>query len=482
MNPLWDMLVSAREESPDSPALHTENRTYSFDELHGVAKNVARTLREEGLRSGDVVATLLPNAMDWIVTLAAAHEGLLSVSLHHGGQAGEVGAALLIAVPERLTVAPDSDIPVKTVSEKWFRQHEGNSDTTPARNYDGPDSLVRLVLTSGTTGNAKAAEYTAGTVRALADSAAEVLGHGGDLRLSLMGFSTMGGVYQALAHLSVRTPFVAINAINDRIPGLIDELEITVLVAATVSLAQLCDAYDLRSDVTPRLGRVIIAGSTASDALLQRLAATFPEAELSIMYGSTEGGLIAAKKASVGADPRIVGYVMSNVQLEVVDEHGTPVPRGETGEIRYRSTELIERYYRDPVSTAAAIREGWFYPGDRGVFLETGELMIAGRVDDVINLGGIKVDPVTLETIAQSVPGVNEAAAYLVHDDKGLASIELAVVAESPETLKLVDQRLREDPLQVIPRNYRRVAKLPRNQMGKLVRHELESIDDKVDL
>lgn len=475
MNPLWDLLESAANVEPESPALHTETRTYSFTELRAIATNIARELRERGLRPGDVVATLVPNAMDWMLTLAAAHEGLLSVSLHHGGQAGDLGAALVVAVPERLTVAPDSSIPVLTISDKWIRGHEGEADPTPPRNYDGPESLVRLVLTSGTTGKAKAAEYNAGTVSALAAGATQALGHGGAIRLSFMGFSTMGGIYQALAHLSLRTPFVAVNAITERIPALINELGVTVLVSSTVSLAQLCDAYEHSPETESALNRIIIAGSTASDALIHRLNAQFPGAEISIMYGSTEGGLIAVKNAAVDSDPRIVGHVVPGVQLEVIGEQGASVPAGDTGEIRYRSAELIERYYRDPETTARFIRNGWFYPGDRGRILETGELMIVGRVDDVINLGGVKVDPLSLESIALAVPGVTDAAAYLIHDDKGLPKIEMALVVDGDDVVRAVDSEIRSHSSTVVPAIYRRVNSLPRNQMGKLVRHDIES-------
>ncbi|MFM2412460.1 MAG: hypothetical protein RLZZ587_793, partial [Actinomycetota bacterium] len=215
------------------------------------------------------------------------------------------------------------------------------------------------------------------------------------------------------------------------------------------------------------------AGSTPADALLRRLSAKFTKAELAIMYGSTEGGLIAAKNAVIDSDPRIVGHVVPHVQLEIVDEQGNPVPHGGVGEVRYRSNELIERYYRDPEATALFIRDGWFYPGDRARFVETGELMIVGRLDDVMNLGGVKVDPVSLESIALAVPGVTGAAAYLVHDEQGRPQIEMAIVADTDEKMRVVDVQIRAQSATVVPSIYRRVASLPHNQMGKLMRNEI---------
>lgn len=475
MNPLWDLLKSAVSAAPDAVALQTEDRTYSFVELHNAATHIARVLREQGLRPGDLVATALPNAMDWMVTLAAAHEGLLSVSLYHGGQAKEIGAAVVIALPERLVVDPDPTIPVVLFNEFWIQGLEGDADPTPPREYGGPDSLVRLVLTSGTTGKSRAAEYNAETMAMVVAGAGAALGHGGACVLNLVGFSTAGGIYQALANMALQTPYIALNTIGGEVVGLITELNVTVVIGATTLLARLCDVYDLRPDTTPGLSRIVIVGSTPADSLLQRLARTFPTAAISILYGSSEGGLVAAKSAALDSDPRVVGFVVPHVQLEIVDDNGTVLAPGQIGEVRYRSSELIKRYYRDPAATAEAIRDGWFYPGDRARFTESGELMIVGRTDDVINIGGAKIDPVALESIALAVPGTLDAAVYVVHDDNGLPSLEMALVVDADGVLLDVDAAIRRDPSRVVPAVYRRVPSLPRNQMGKLVRHEVAS-------
>lgn len=469
MNPLWDLVERSAESFGDKPGMHTEDRTYSFSEIRTISANVAAELRSQGLSRGDVIATLVPNGLDWLIALAAAHEGLISVSLHHIGQADDVGAALVIVTSERRGNQA-ATVPVLEVDEKWTRARERGDDSTPAREFDSGESIVRLVLTSGTTGRAKAAEYSVDTIMTLSAGAVQAMGHGGQSRLSFMGFSSMGGIYQALAHMTTGTPYIAIGAITSRLPGLVDELDITVLIGATVSLAQVCDVFDAEPSGGIGIERVIVAGSTPSDALLGRLTATFPNAELSIMYGSTEGGLIAVKVATSGTDPRIVGHVVPHVTLEICDEAGQPVTPGEVGEVRYRSPELITRYFRNPEATAQSIREGWFYPGDRAKLTTSGELMIVGRLDDVLNLGGVKIDPLTLESIALAVPGVTDAAAYLAEGSDGRPVIELALVASSESVMREVDGRIRDVPGVIVPSIYRRVSSLPHNQMGKLVR------------
>ena len=472
MNPLWNLVVAAEAKHGDAPALHTETRTYSFHEVRRIAENIAGELRAHGLRPGDVLATVLPNAFDWLVTLAAAHEGLLSVSLHHAGQAADLDSRLIVGTPERLTVP--TSVPILQIDEHWVRRHESGTDATPARDFDSVNSLVRLVLTSGTTGKAKAAEYTVGTLQARIDSSEAAWGQGGNSRLNLMGFSSMGGLYSGMLHLWSGTPFVALNAITSRVPHLIDEFGITLVVGATVSLAQLLDAMQSTDASCATIARVLIAGSTPSDELLRRIELQLPSTEISILYGSTEAGLIAGKPARLGDDPRNVGYPMPGVSIEIVDDNDELVQAGTVGIVRYRSPELILMYFRDPELTAAAIRDGWFYPGDRARISDAGELIIAGRIDDVINIGGVKVDPLSLESTALTVPGVVDAAAYPAVAENGSPMIAMdVVVKDDPGAIHDVDTALRAAHPLTVPGRYRVVDSLPRNQMGKLVRHEI---------
>ena len=117
----------------------------------------------------------------------------------------------------------------------------------------------------------------------------------------------------------------------------------------------------------------------------------------------------------------------------------------------------------------------YYFAGDGAKYDDDGALWLLGRVDDVINLGGVKVDPVSLESMALAVTGVIDAAAYLIHDDKGLPKIEMALVVDGDDVVRAVDIEIRSHSSTVVPAIYRRVNSLPRNQMGKLVRHDIQS-------
>jgi acyl-coenzyme A synthetase/AMP-(fatty) acid ligase len=143
------------------------------------------------------------------------------------------------------------------------------------------------------------------------------------------------------------------------------------------------------------------------------------------------------------------------------------------GEVRYSSPELVQRYYRDPAATAEALRDGFFYPGDRGFVSSAGELFIVGRMDDVINIGGVKVDPNELERIAVGTEGVVDAAVFAHEGTDGRPSLAMALVTTTAHAMKSVDERIRAQSIATVPAVYFRVMELPRNEMGKLKRDNL---------
>ena len=475
MNPVWELVESAAAAHGDSPSVYTLTRTYSFAEVKTISENIAAELRDRGLRPGDLVATMLPNTLDWFFVLACAHEGLLSVSVYSAAHAEDLGAVVLV---HRDEASVSTSINTFPVDEHWLRRMESGTNATPARDFVGPESLARLVLTSGTTGKAKAAEYSVGTFQARLDNAERVWNLGSGNRINFVGVSTMGGLSQGVLSLWAGAPYFAFDSITDRVAGLIAEFDVTLLLGSTVNMASVADAVSAVTGPIRSVTQILIGGSTPNNALLGRLAEVFPSAVVMVLYGSTEGGVIAARRAVVDADARNVGTPFPGVQVDVLDAEGIPLAQGEFGEIRYSTPELIQRYYLDPDATAEALRDGYFYPGDRGYLTADGELVIVGRVDDVINIGGVKVDPREIEEVALSIEGVTDAALVERAGADGRSALVLTLVAESDDTVREVDTAIRNREGVVIPATYIRVGSLPRNAMGKLQRDQLAKFLD----
>ena len=136
------------------------------------------------------------------------------------------------------------------------------------------------------------------------------------------------------------------------------------------------------------------------------------------------------------------------------------------GEIRIRGGQVVTEYLDDPAATRRVFRDGWFYPGDIGRLEADRLLRVSGRIDDVMNVNGMKFLPAALESPAYACPGVMEAATFLVARDTGEVTVHLAVVRGPDFELAALAQAMNGAVPGVLPRLVW-VDLIPKNAMGK---------------
>jgi acyl-coenzyme A synthetase/AMP-(fatty) acid ligase len=201
------------------------------------------------------------------------------------------------------------------------------------------------------------------------------------------------------------------------------------------------------------------------EALLAKLAS-----HVANIYGCNEAGRICV------IDDNGVGTVTPGVTVAIVDEHGREKPYGETGLIKVKSGTMIEGYLDNPALTAASFRDGWFHSSDFGMMPGPGRLVVLGRSDDMLNVGGRKLAPGPIEDRLKTVPGVRDAAAFSAANSNGVAVLVVAIEADlaGGDNLKaaLVDAVRRN-----VGRCHIMVAKsLPRTKNGKIRRRALQEL------
>jgi acyl-CoA synthetase (AMP-forming)/AMP-acid ligase II len=143
------------------------------------------------------------------------------------------------------------------------------------------------------------------------------------------------------------------------------------------------------------------------------------------------------------------------------------------GQIRAKSECQVHSYLNDPKSTAEYFRDGWFYPGDLGALDEQNGLFLHGRVSEVINMGGTKVAPSTIEEALVGIPGVAELAVFSIGTVDAGEHPGVAVVASGEVSDEDLHGRYRKAFPGLPPLTVHRVEKIPRNEMGKVLRAEL---------
>ena len=446
------------------PALVSPARRYTFAELARVVDAAAIRLRSEGVTPRSVVAVDLPSANEWIIDLALMRLAARSVSLRGVPESSGLRADVLIAEPGRRATLAVRDV---VVDERWLVEAvSGASGAPPRVEYPRPDSIVRLMMTSGTTGMPRAAAYSAAALEYRTDGLRRYWSDG-RAEVNFMALSTTGGLHTAMANLRHGQAHRAVDRIDADTLRFAAAEGVQVLCGSPQQMAHAIGVLDESRIALPDLEEVRMAGAAPGAALLRRIADVLA-VPVRTVYGSTEGGGVTMRMLTADDDLANVGPALPGFELEVVDEAGAPVPVGVEGSVRYRSPGQVAGYLLE--DRVEAFADGWFAPGDFGMLEPDGSLVLAGRSSEVLNIAGQKVNPAVVDALAAQFTGVLDAAAFGLERASGLAELGLAVVAGPECDLRALDRELRAQLPGSHPTTFWRVAEIPRNRMGKVER------------
>jgi len=461
-----DQLRFQADTRPDAIAIQGLDRGLTFRVVYQRVRQIAHKLREAGVAPGDVVMTSLAGrATDWLVSLALLHEAAIGAS---GVSAELPDPALQVS-----WFIADSAIPAwpaeqLIVLDKEWLTNLPSGDILPHR-YTDADSVCRLIMTSGTTGHAKAVPFSVDLLRVRLGC---LIGYWSTTQneLNLMSVSTIGGFMSAFYALASGTPLFQIRGISELIP-LIQRFGIVNLSASPTQLAEFVQQAELLGEPLPSLKLVRTGGGMISKTLLDGLARC-TRADVMNVYGSTEAGGIANANASlVRLAPTLAGFILPGIECQIVNEQDEVLPPGMVGIIRLRALAMAPGYFRNDTATTACFRDGWFYSGDTGMLNEQGQLHLAGRSSELINCGGVKLDPVAIDTFIQVQPDVVDAAVFSFQDARGIETVAAAMVVPAGFDFAALQRDIATHfGRYAVPVSIMSMKRIPRNEMGKIQR------------
>ena len=459
----FEMLETAVSKNPDTLGLISENHQFSFLQMWENSKSLASKFHSEGVKPHQVVSTFLPPDLDWLTTLAVFHEAAVPVSLWGVGTVTNMNVSWFIgtnyrnSVPQQQTIIVDGAFLKPELSDKPKRQR-----TLYAR----PDQPMRYVMTSGTTGSAKAVTFTGDNIEARLNHLAS---YWADERpeLNFMGLSTTGGFFTALAALQHGYPYMAEVAVNLSALKRAMDYQIQVLAGSPAQIGQALKLIREHNLQLPSLVEVRVAGSLPSQKLVSAIHESLG-VPIKSVYGSTEGGGVAMVLLEPGDNTSDVGNLVSGIELEIETDAGT------SGKIRYRGRGVSSGYLENS-NTNESFMDGWFYPGDRGHISDNGHVILEGRSDEIMNVGGTKLNPEKVEELAKEYIGVIDAAVCLIERQAGLEEVAISVVGSPGVDLRGLDQMLRAKLPIGHPTVFTTSRQIPRNRMGKIIRNELKT-------
>lgn len=126
------------------------------------------------------------------------------------------------------------------------------------------------------------------------------------------------------------------------------------------------------------------------------------------------------------------------VEIKILDQNGTELPRGSEGEICARGENVTKGYLNNPAANATAYtKEGFFRTGDQGKQDAEGYITITGRIKELINKGGEKISPIEIDNVVATHPAVSEAVSFAMEDEHYGQDVGLAVVLKPGQILEV---------------------------------------------
>lgn len=479
-----DMLDQQALRRPYAPAFVTPHEVISYRDTVDRVRRIAAALRERGIAEGDRVAVRLPNSpMQVLALLALARLGAVALPLPPQRPADQL-QPLVARFELRATLGLRADAHA-IAGTRFIAADDSllasvdtrNGAPVPAEaNAPGGAAPMTISLSSGTTGRPKAiARSHDFTLRLIERQRMRPQGPGVRM-LVMMGFDATYANNTCLRILLSGGTLVVVPDVSLRSLALaIDQLGANHLLSTTALMSRLFEQLPADGQRFPGLLSCRLTGSRLPAAMVAQMQRRLTR-HIGSDYGAAEVGALAeSDRDGTDLTPGCVGHVMPWVQAQVVDEQDQPLATGSTGILRFRCDDFPTAYLDDPEASARVFRNGWFYPGDTGHLNADGTLVLSGRVDELINVGGTKVDPDEVEQVLLQDGNIVEAAAYGVLSAAGRPMLLAAVVCRGPVDEQETLARCHALLGQRAPQHLVRLQALPRNEAGKVLRRVLAS-------
>lgn len=465
--------------APDAPCIADASAALSNCDFHLCVLRAAGVLDAYGIKSGDVVALMLPNQTEFVVAMFAAwHLGAAVTPINPALTPKEAShqivdsrTKLLINSTGEAVVAGVTTLPATALRDG--PRHEGKP-------VDDPSALALLIYTSGTTGLPKGVMLDHANIEAMTQMGREGLQiTSADHSLLILPLFHVNGIVVSVltplasgARVTIRRRFDIETFFSD-----IERLRPTFFSAVPTIYTMLgALPADVRPDVSSlRYG--VCGAAPASAELLTGFEARygFPLVEA---YGLSEGTCGSTLNPVDGVRKAgTVGLPLPGQKIAISDAKGAHLPIGSTGEVLVAGPNVMRGYLNQPEATAKTIIEGWLHTGDIGRIDEDGYLSIVGRLKEMIIRGGENIYPKEIEDVLVEHPGVLEAAVVGAPDQR-LGEIVIAFVSFRPGATLTVEalnahcsSRLARHKL---PAAIRIIDSLPKNAVGKVAKTVLQ--------
>ncbi len=526
---LKEVLTVSCERFAHLPAFNSMGTVMTFRQLGEASRAFAAWLQKVArLKPGDRVALMMPNLLQYPVAMfGALRAGMVVVNVnplytpreleHQLNDCGAVAIVvlenfahtleqvikgtparvvittqvgdLLPMVPRLLTNAVVKH--VKKMVPRWRLAGAEDFNRTlaagRAKSLDDVtlthNDLAFLQYTGGTTGVAKGAMLTHGNMVANVLQVAAWMSpnlHDGEetvvIPLPLYHVFALTGCLSFFSK-GAQTMLIA----NPRdLPAFFKSLRqtrFTAIIGVNTLFRVLLDAPESAHVDWSHL-KLAVAGGMAVQHMVAHRWKQITGVPLVEGYGLTESAPVAiANPVTIEEWSGQIGVPLPSTDAAILDDDGKPVALHEVGEICLRGPQVMKGYWNRPEESAHVLTaDGWLRTGDMGLMDERGDIRLTDRKKDMIVVSGFKVFPNEIEDVLTAHPGVLEAAAIGVQDERSGEAVKVVVLRKDPaltesDLLAHCKQHLTGYKMPRIVEF--RSEPLPKTNIGKILRREL---------
>ncbi|KIJ63457.1 polyketide synthetase [Hydnomerulius pinastri MD-312] len=493
---LHKLVEAQAQRTPRFTAVEFEDQSLTYSELNGTANRIAKSLIQQGVRQGDIVALCFDRGISQILgILSVLKAGATFVPLDPDDPTlrkelmiEECGAKVLLTTSSHSRVFQKSLATKVLIAYIDDPSYQKRLSRFGAEDFDveglSPSSLAYIMFTSGSTGKPKGVMIEHRSISNLVQSSG-VYGFKQGVRvMSSLAYTFdpfVVDVFGTLSHgatLVTGRKELVLGDISKAIRTLrISVLHVTPSILAVVPV----DDY-------PTLETVVVAGEALGKKLIEDWSGCVT---LRNMYGPTEASVDCTSCHVISPSlTGVIGRPLPNCRIYILDKQLRPTPIGVEGELYIGGIQLARGYLNQPELTAAAFIANPFVAGERvyktgdiALYRSDGNIEYCGRADRQIKLRGQRIELCEIEDTIAKYPSVQRTAVIIrtVQDAPAIvAFVEFksglqAQLEEQKEALKVfVAERL---PRFMYPSLVAILPSLPASRSGKIDRNALKQMD-----
>lgn len=502
-------LEESARRYPNKVALIHEGVRATYAEINDKANQMARWLMGEGVIQGDRVVLLLENSLEYVISYyGVLKAGAIAVPLNSDLKPEGLRPLLLELDPkvaisssrfERVLHATDpaqfaiEALILKTPKMDWsllpFPVHSwddltkgdaGSLTHNELRMTLNDSQLASIIYTSGSTGKPKGVMLSH---KNIVSNTQSICGYleltEKDIQMVVLPFFYVMGKSLLNTHFAVGGTVVINNrfAFPATVINQMVEEQVTGFSGVPSTYAYLLHRSPLEKtrERLKSLRYCSQAGGHMSAATKQELRRVLPEhTEIFIMYGATEASARLAYLEPERFEEKMgsIGRPIPGVTLRVLGPDEREVPVGQVGELVVKGPNITSGYWKDEASTAEAISKNGYHTGDLGYRDEEGYFYLKGRKDNLLKVGGHRINLQEIEEALMETKLVMETVVLGLPDELlGHQLVALACPKNADCNEKLILSHCAERlPKYKMPGEIRLLPSLPKSSSGKIDR------------